>query len=371
MKSLNEKMLYDDEIKMIEYVRNIEHIFFSIMTNIFITLKDNIHIHHINNYENFTFDKNSYIEGDIPLIILLGGSAYKIYAKLFNEYFNNDIVSIKDYLIESIDYDMSILVNNTFDKNIAKNIIKKILINNTPLIEKINDIEELEIIAKEDIKNNEFLKTKDIIDKNFKKILITLSHNKSYTAIHFTIKYKGILFQIIELLFWYNGVISSTIHKNEFYINKCVLYQNKDFKILLPSVKTLIQSNITSMQSRLINNQYNKCTKDYYRLNFIKLISEIQLDYTKINNNDEKIFFENFINNGKLIYKKDNPYILKLPFNICSLEKTDEEKKALHKIYEKFINLNIYEQYNILSHGNFLSSDEIKVVKNIFNHHPN
>ena len=366
MKSLNEKMLYDDEVKMIEYVRNIEHIFFSIMTNIFITLKDNLHIHHIDNYENFTFDKNSYIEGDMPLIILLGGSAYKIYAKLFNEYFNNAMVSIKDYLIESIDYDMSILVKNTFDKKIAKDIIQKILTNNKLLIEQINNLNELESITKEDIKKNEFLKSKDIIDKNFNKMLITLSHNKVYTSIHFTIKYKNNLFQIIELLFWYDNVISNTIYKNEFDTNKCVLYQNTQFKILLPNITTLIKSNITSMQSRLINNQYNKCTKDYYRLNFVKKISEIKFDYEKIINSNDKIFFEKFINKSNLIYKKDNPNLFKLPFNICSLENKDDEKKELHAIYDKFINLDINIQYDIFAKSNFLSTSEKEIIKNIF-----
>ena len=120
------------------------------------------------------------------------------------------------------------------------------------------------------------------------------------------------------------------------------------------------------MQSRLINNQYNKCTKDYYRLNFVKKISEIKFDYEKIINSNDKIFFEKFINKSNLIYKKDNPNLFKLPFNICSLENKDDEKKELHAIYDKFINLDINIQYDIFAKSNFLSTSEKEIIKNIF-----
>lgn len=135
-KTLSEKFLYKNEFETCTFINSIENIFYDLITNIMIILKDNIHIHHISNYENFTFDDNTNIEGDIPLIILLGGSSYKIYGKLFNEYFGEDTISLNENIIDSIDYDFSILVNKTFNKKTAKEIIIKIIENNNVIIQK-------------------------------------------------------------------------------------------------------------------------------------------------------------------------------------------------------------------------------------------
>lgn len=117
------------------------------------------------------------------------------------------------------------------------------------------------------------------------------------------------------------------------------------------------------MQSRIVNSQYNKCTKDYYRLNFIKKISELNIILDK--NNNKNLFIENIIKKVMQIYKKDNPNIFKLPYSICSLEKTDNDKKQLYKIYEKFLNLNVYEQFDIFTKGNFITNDEKNIITNI------
>jgi hypothetical protein len=61
-----------------------------------------------------------------------------------------------------------------------------------------------------------------------------------------------------------------------------------------------------------------------------------------------------------------------LPYNICSLDKTDEEKKELYKIYEKFLSLDINTQFKIFSQGNFLTNVDIEKINDIiFNHHSN
>lgn len=360
-KSLNEKLLYEHENDMCKFMSSLDKYLYEMITNILISLKDNLHIYHINNYEKYNYTNNA-IEGFVPLMLLLGGSAYKIYSIFFNKFFNKDIVSIEDNLLDSIDYDLSIIVNNTFNKDIAKQIIEKIIKENTYIINNITNIDNLEIISKEDIKADIFLYGKNIINKNYTKILITFSHSRNYIAIQFTIKYKNRLYQIIELLFWYNEIISNNIHKKEFEINKCILFQTDKFKILLPDLSTLIKTNIISMQSRIINNQYNKCTKDYYRLQFIKLISDISSE--NINDN----IIKNIILKLKQIYKKENPNLFKLPYSICSLEKTDNEKKILYELYDKFLNLNLYEQINIMLKGNYIENEEIKEIKKIINH---
>ncbi len=101
------------------------------------------------------------------------------------------------------------------------------------------------------------------------------------------------------------------------------------------------------MHSRLINNYYNKCTKDYYRLKYLYEISKLPC-------NNIKDQIDDMIINVKKINEKENPYLFKLPYSICSLENTDENKENIYKLYKEFINLSIDKQIKLM-----LSSDEI------------
>jgi hypothetical protein len=359
--SLNKKILYENEFEIYKFIKSNENLIFKLITNIFILLKDNNCIFHIDNYENFNFmtDNNiSTIKNKLPLMVLLGGSSYSIYSKLFNNHYKKDIIDVKEYLIDSIDYDFSIVVTKEFNKNIAINIVENFILKNTEILFQLNMLDKLNIINKNDIKNDDFLCKKHIINKNYNKYLITCSHSNQYTGIQFTLKYNNTLFQIVEILFWYDNTISENIHTDEFIKNKCIFYQTNEFKILLPNLVTLIKSNVISIQSRIMTYQFNKCAKDYYRIKYIKLIYDIKNSDILTNNailNDNDIIMNNIIINTKKIYSK-NPNIFKLPYSICSLENTDKYKKDIFNLYNDFLNLNLDEQINIFMSSNLLNN---------------
>jgi hypothetical protein len=253
------------------------------------------------------------------------------------------------------------MVNPLFNKDVVIQIIKNIVDENKKIISEINDNIDLDIINKNDIKNDLFLKNKKIINKNYGKLLITISHSNEYTAFQFTLKYKNNLFQIIELLFWYNYSISDNINIFDLTKNKCILYQTDEFKILLPNLTTLIKSNIISMKSRIKISQFNKCTKDFYRIKYVNLIYEF------VNNNMlniEDILINKIILDTKKIYKK-NLNIFKFPYTICSLSNSDKDKNLLYDIYDEFLNLQLEEQIKILLNNKNINENKIIKINNL------
>jgi hypothetical protein len=326
-----------------------------------VTLKDNYYIEHLSNdeYINSSFSNTKDITNEIPLILLLGGSSYKMYSKLFNEFYKETILDINDCLIDSLDYDVSIVMKNNFNKNSFKDILTQI---ETCVVKLTNIIEisdKFEIISKNDIKKDKFLEKKTIFNKNYTKLLKSISFSGSdYYSYILSFKYKGSMYQIVEILFWKNGIISNNISLQSLKYNKCILYQNNTLKILLPNILLLIKSNIISMQSRFYGNNYNKCIKDFYRLKYLENISKLP-----------KLTDFNYINvilaNIDVIYKKENPYLFNLPFSICSLHISDENKKIIHQVYNKFINIDLKKQIEIMTNNVDLNNDEKNNIKNI------
>jgi hypothetical protein len=250
-------------------------------------------------------------------------------ANYFNNHYQKDIIDVNEHLIDSVDYDFSVVVIKEFNKKIAIDIIKNFVLKNTEILTQINMLDCLGIIVKNEIENDIFLRKKYIVNKTYNKYLITYSSSLQYIGVQITLKYNNTLFQIVEILFWYDNIISENIHTNEFIKNECILYQTNEFKILLPNLIILIKSNIISIQSRIITYQFNKCAKDYYRIKYIKLIYDIKNTILLNKNNilnENDITINNFIINTKKIYDK-NPNIFKLPYSICSFENTDEYTK--------------------------------------------
>ena len=366
-KSLTEKILLKDENNICIIIKLFEKEIYSIFTNILLILKDNKHIYHIDNYIQYNYiDK--YIENDIPLMILLGGSAYKMYSIFYNNYFRKDVIKLNNHLIESIDYDFSIIVNKSFNINIFKEIINLINGNNINIINNINNNQELQDINIDDIKIDIFLQNKKIlkISDKIKKILLTYNTGKEYYSFQINIKYNSKIYQILELLFWRDGIISNSIYIIDFEINKCVLFQTNEFKILLPDIAMLVKTNIISLKSRLQNNNFNKCTKDYYRLKFIELINKINND--NIDDIDDPVIKSSMIKINQ-IYNKENSEIFKLPYSICSLHNDDIDKKNIYDLYNKFLNLELSQQVDILLNNKYINVKNKKIYKNIFNKH--
>lgn len=362
-KTLSEKVLPIKENDICLLIKSFEKDIYKLITNIFILLKNNKHIYHIDNYESLNYTKNI-TTGKIPLMLLLGGSAYKIYSLFLDKYYNKEIINYDDCLIDSIDYDFSIIVNDTFNKKEAKKIIDEIYNFNINIINKINNINVLENIEFEDIKNNLFLKSKKVIFYDKNKLLFTYSDGNNYLSVQINIKYNNLIYQLIELVFWYNDIISNSIYKKEFDINKCVFYQTNEFKILLPELSTLVKTNILSIKSRILNNEFNKCTKDYNRLKFIDLINTI--NNNNINIIDNIIIKSSILKLNKL-YKKENPNLFKLPNSICSLYNSDNDKKKLYNLYNKFLDLELDKQIYILLNNDFINIDNKEDYKNILN----
>ena len=354
-KSLSSKILSNNEFNVCEIIKDFEISIYSIVTNILILLKDNDNIYHINNYIPYDYSTNNNIKGNIPIMLLLGGSSYKIYSLFYNKYFKDDIIDLNDCLIDSIDYDFSIIVKQTFTKDIFKSIIESIIQNNIKEFIYINKNKKLQTIDKKDIKNDIFLNSKKTLpiindDNTLNNILLTYSSGTEYYSIQISIKIEDKLYQIIELLFWRNEIISNSIYLKDFDINKCIFFKTNEFKILLPDIITLLKTNINSMKIRLQNKEFNKCAKDYYRLKFIELINNI-------NSINEKNIKDKYILSSikyiDKIYKKDNPNLFKLPYSICSLDNIEEQEKV-YDLYNKFLNLYLNEQIDLLINNKYL-----------------
>jgi hypothetical protein len=111
------------------------------------------------------------------------------------------------------------------------------------------------------------------------------------------------------------------------------------------------------MKSRLQNKEYNKCSKDYYRLKFIELINNKKINYNDYITDE---YIKLSIKNIDKIYKKENPNIFKFPFTICSLE--DKKKQELiYEMYDKFLNLNLEEQIDILTNNKYLKKVNLPI----------
>lgn len=154
-KSLSSKILSNKEFDVCEIIKDFEISIYSIVTNILVLLKNNDKIYHTENYKLYNYDddyKNVIID-KMPIMILLGGMSYKIYSLFYNKYFKEDIIYLNDCLIDSIDYDFSIIVKPSFDKENFKNIVNLIINKNMEEFININKNNKLQIIEKNDIKN--------------------------------------------------------------------------------------------------------------------------------------------------------------------------------------------------------------------------
>ena len=354
-KILSKKVLPSKEYELSIYIKTIEHFLHKFIKKLYENFINDQHIVHTHNYNVFSFDMvvdEVPLKNSIPVMLLLGGSAYKIYGKLFNQFYD-DKFNLSRILIDTVDYDFSFMMKSTFTNAIFKGYIKTILKISELFINQMDGQKDLQIITKTDIKNDAFLSCKNIVNKGDKnKIIITYSNGQEYCSIQMTIKYNYELYQIMEIHFWKNSIISNVIVEQCFLKNKCILYINNDLTILLPDIILLIQSNILSLHDRLIINNFEKCNKDYNRLAFLEYVSNIQKDMIIVEN---KFITENQFNILKgifkqvhRIYKKENPNIFKLPNTICSMDDTYENKKKAYELYVKFLNLNLDEQLKIM-----------------------
>ena len=146
-KSLSSKILSNREFNVCKIIKDFETSVYSIISNILVLLKDNDTIYHTYNYKFYNYDNNyqNIITDKIPIMILLGGMSYKMYSLFYNNYFKNDIIDLNDCLIDSIDYDFSVIVKPTFDKEKFKNIVNLLINKNGNEFYNINKHIKLEL----------------------------------------------------------------------------------------------------------------------------------------------------------------------------------------------------------------------------------
>lgn len=59
---------------------------------------------------------------------------------------------------------------------------------------------------------------------------MTYGFGFEYFSIQISVKIENKIYQIIELLFWRNEIISNTIYLKDFDINKCVFFKLMNLK---------------------------------------------------------------------------------------------------------------------------------------------
>ena len=346
---MNEKYLDKNTLDITTFINNINDDMCILVSSLSKIIINNEYIFHTDKYLSFNNTNNS----KIPVVLLMGGNAYYIYYKLFSKYLK--LKKYEEIIIGSLDYDVSIIVNNNFTQINAIDIFNNFIIKNEWFFIKLNELNSLDIITKNDIKKDIFLKTKKILNKDHKIFLFTFTKNIKYLGFQISIKYNNILYQILEIIFWFNYTISDNLNITHFNTYSNILYDFDNLNILLPFPSLLIQSNIISIESRYNSNSFEKCSKDFFRILFFYDI--IKSEY--IIKNDNIILIQKLL---KLLFEKINNKIFKLPFTICNLNITFENKKTIYNLYKKFMDSNIEIQLNVLLNLLDIVEEEKNVV---------
>ena len=333
---MNDEYLYNNVLIFTNFIKKYDNDMIKITSLLTSQLKNNKFVYHSNYILNIETEEKCYM----PLVLLLGGNAYNIYHKIFSKYI--DIPKYEEIIISSTDYDISILIKDDCDIKQCITIINDFINNNLWFFNIIKNEIKFEKINKDDIKNDNFLKTKKIINKDYNNYIITYTKTENYIGFQISIKFNNILFQIYEILFWLNSILNDNVFIQQFKQHNNILYINNDIKIILLHPVLLINMNTFSIESRFNKYYFEKCSKDYFRLLFLS-----NLINCKVNHNN--LIIENliFLIDKKFIkiYNK----IFKFPFTICNLKISDEEKKHYISLYNKFINYDINKQLLFLN----------------------
>lgn len=351
---MNEKFLKKEELNFLTFIQKYDKNIQKIITNLCKICDKNVLIYNLQNITDFN---NKIFQKEFPCVLLMGGKAYEIFYYVCKKYY--DLPKYNNFSIESIDYDISILVNNNFNINNGIDMINILM--QQDIFNFIKNDSNFEIITKKDILSNEFLKTKKIVNKNFNNILITYTKSKQYIGFQFSIKYKNILYQIVEILFWFNGTINDNLNITHLNLINSFLYvdNDNDIEILIINPKLLVDNNVLSITARFESMQYIKCSKDYFRLLFMyNLPNNIEKNKNSI--------IDNILNNVTKTFNLKYPNIFNSPFKICNINETEEIKQIIQKIYINFLNLDVEKQIKIILKNKNLSDKEQKIYDILF-----
>ena len=343
---MNEKYLDKNTLDITKFINNINDDMCILVSSLNKIITGNNKILHTDKYLSFNVKTNN----EIPVVLLMGGNSYYIYYKLFSKYLK--LKNYEEIIIGSIDYDISIIVNDNFTQINAIDIFNKFVYDNEWFFSKKNIFEN---ITKEDIKKDIFLKTKKILNKDHKIFLFTFTKNIKYLGFQISIKYNNILYQILEIIFWFNYTISDNLNIIHFNSYNNILYDFENLNILLPHPYLLVNSNIVSIENRYNTTSFEKCSKDFFRILFFHDIINSEIIINNINIEIIKILL-------KFLFEKINNKIFKLPFTICNLNITFDNKKTIYNLYKKFMDSNIEIQLNVLLNLLDINENEKNVV---------
>ena len=149
------------------------------------------------------------------------------------------------------------------------------------------------------------------------------------------------MYQILEIIFWFNYTISDNLNITHFNTYSNILYDFENLNILLPHPYLLVSSNIVSIENRYNTTSFEKCSKDFFRILFFHDV----IDSESIINNTNIEIIKILL---KFLFEKINNKIFKLPFTICNLNIAFENKKTIYNLYKKFMDSNIEIQLTVL-----------------------
>ena len=219
-----------------------------------------------NNNDNSIIKYNNFKK---PIILLLGGMAYKVYEKILNKYISGETLDSK-----TLDYDFSLSL-----KNINPDIIEQLKIKFVEIFNKC--IKDYTYTLDYDIKRYYKIKNNKITNKNF-SIKCIEKNDRIQFVIDCDIKDK---FHILEVSFWFNGKISDNFTINDFTKNKLFIYTTNDnLNFYLLPLNQLVKTTLYAIVNFFETRYFDKC---YKYINRIKYINQIYKKYKKMSNKNK------------------------------------------------------------------------------------
>ena len=231
---------------------------------------------------------------EMPLVVCLGGSSFKMYRNIFSNYINHDAIDANPYMnLETTDYDIS------FSLKCCDNSTFKIV---------SADIETT-------IKNYFYNIIKDYAFAGIDVKLFNFerSSKNSFSKLHLQITYKGKHNHVAEFVFWTNNKLSDSFDIAKFDKFNLVHHVNNNMQYFLLPLDLLMESTHHAIADYFEARNFAKCKKYILRSKYIKKIYGLYSDLQLKNKFMEDIFSPYLKHiRRKYIMMNDYPYFLAL-----------------------------------------------------------
>jgi hypothetical protein len=271
--------------------------FYNVINNIWINIINDTFF--INNLNYCEYDNNNIIikNNNIkqPIILLLGGMAYKVYENILNKYISGETLDSK-----TLDYDFSLSL-----KDNKPNIIEELKVKFIEIFNKC--IKDYSYTLDKNIKKYYKIKNNTINNKNF-SIKFIEKNDRIQFIIDCNIKDN---FHILEVSFWFNGKVSDNFTVNDFQKNKLFIYTENNLNYYLLPLNQLVKTTLYAIVIFFETRYFDKC---YKYINRIKYIHKVYKKFKKIKIKNELIIYilgsYNYEIRKKYRLINDYPYVL-------------------------------------------------------------